>query len=82
MEKRICRKCLLQDMEGEEGKAYVKKYTDVLREADRAEDALYEKRLMTCRSCDYLMEATCQACGCYVELRAAAKRAGCSYKKW
>ena len=44
MEKRICRKCLLQDMEGEEGKAYVKKYTDVLREADRAEDALYEKR--------------------------------------
>ena len=32
MEKRICRKCLLQDMEGEEGKAYVKKYTDVLRE--------------------------------------------------
>lgn len=61
MDKRICRKCLLQDMEGEEGKAYVKKYTDVLREADRTEDALYEKRLMTCRSCDYLTEATCQA---------------------
>ena len=35
MEKRICRKCLLQDMEGEEGKAYVKKYTDVLQKRAR-----------------------------------------------
>lgn len=82
MELRICKKCLLQDMEGEEGKAYVKKYIDVLSKADRADTPLYEKRLAICRNCGYLTEATCQACGCYVEFRAAAKRAGCPYKRW
>ena len=82
MDMRVCRKCLLQDMEGNEGKDYIKKYIDILSKAERTGDALYAKRLDLCRNCEYLAEATCQACGWYVEIRAAGKRAGCPYKKW
>ncbi len=49
---------------------------------ERAEDTLYEKRLFECKNCDYLHSGTCNACGCYVELRAAAKNASCPKKKW
>lgn len=82
MERRVCRKCLLQDMEGTEGKDYVKKYIDVLKPEDKADEELYQGRLSVCCTCDYLAEATCKACGCYVELRAAGKRAKCPYEKW
>lgn len=82
MNKRICRKCLLRDLEGREGKDYVAKYVDVLSPEDKAEDALYEQRLAACKECEHLLEAMCNACGCYVEFRAAAKKAKCPYKKW
>lgn len=69
-------------MQGEQGKDFVKKYTDILKAKDKADDTLYEKRLSVCQECKYLSEALCQACGCYVELRAAAKVSRCPYKKW
>jgi len=69
-------------MQGENGIEFVKKYTDILKPEDKAQKELYEKRLDICKQCDYLSDALCKACGCYVELRAAAKSSRCPYKKW
>ena len=48
----------------------------------KVSDEIYGARLNVCKECDYLNEGTCNACGCYVELRAAAKTGRCPYKKW
>ena len=80
-EKRICRKCLLQDLAEEEQKD-LKKYLGVIKKQDRVPDAEYERRLNICRSCEKLTEATCQSCGCYVEYRAVVKHSHCPNKKW
>lgn len=80
-EKRICRKCLLQDLAEEEQKD-LKKYLSVIKKQDRVSDEEYEKRLNVCRECEKLTEATCQACGCYVEYRAVVKQGRCPDKKW
>ncbi len=49
---------------------------------EKAPEKLYQTRLETCQSCEYLYEGTCNACGCYAELRAAGKATHCPYKKW
>ena len=79
--RRICKKCLLQDFEGEEREKW-KKYLEVIKKEDRTKQEVYEERLNTCRACGKLLEATCEACGCYVEFRAAVKPGRCPYKKW
>lgn len=80
-EKKICKKCLMRDLEKAE-RQKLKSYLAVIKEPDRAEDVLYQKRLEVCLGCDYLTDATCNACGCYVEFRAAVKHGKCPYKKW
>ncbi len=80
-EKRICKKCLLRDLAVEDQKD-LQKYLNAIKEADRAADAVYEARLAICRECGKLSGATCEACGCYVEFRAAARHSRCPYKKW
>lgn len=63
-------------------------YETVRREIDRMSDKMrvgeeqYRKRLDICRQCDRLSGGTCLACGCYVELRAAAVHTACPRKKW
>ena len=81
-DRRICKKCLLADLDNEKLLAEVRQAIDRLDDSLRTSSDVYEKRLDTCRSCDYLNEGTCGACGCYVELRAAAKTSRCPYKKW
>ena len=78
---RICKKCLLQDLEEKE-RAKLEKYLAVIADADRCEEERRQERLAICRECERLVEATCEACGCYVEFRAALKRGKCPYKKW
>ncbi len=58
------------------------KYLEVIAPEDKTDDTLYEYRLSVCKKCDLLWDVTCAACGCYVELRAAAKEAACPHKKW
>ncbi len=83
MEKRRpCKKCLLAELDNDKLLAEVRTAIDRLDAADKVTDAEYERRLAVCRECDYLNEGTCNACGCYVELRAAAKSGNCPYKKW
>ena len=81
-EKKFCRKCLLADLDNEKLLADVRQAIDRLDESMKVSSGVYEKRLEICKSCDYLNEGTCGACGCYVELRAAAKTGRCPYKKW
>jgi hypothetical protein len=80
-EKRICKKCLLRDM-AEQDQKNLKKYLSAIKEEDRVNEAAYENRLSICTKCDFLQEATCLACGCYVEFRALGKRTSCPKKKW
>ncbi len=80
-DKRICRRCLIRDLAEEDQKDLLR-YLDIIKEPDRADQALYESRLSVCLSCDKMNAATCNACGCYVEFRALPKHARCPLKKW
>ena len=65
----ICKKCLLREM-AEADAAMIKKYVDAIKGEDRVPEKEYEARLAVCKACDRLNAGTCNACGCYVELRA------------
>lgn len=82
MEKRVCRKCLLAEIDNEKLLVDVQTAIKRLGKDMRVDENLYQKRLQHCRECDYLSDGTCGACGCYVELRAAARTGKCPYKKW
>ena len=79
---RFCRKCLLADLDDEKLLAEVRTAVDRLPEDAKVSEKRYKERLDICIGCDRLNEGTCGACGCYVELRAAAKTGRCPYKKW
>lgn len=81
-EKRICRKCLLIDQNAGREKEIVYRYIAGLSEGEKASEELFKKRLEQCRTCKWLETATCQACGCFVEVRAAVKKQKCPYKLW
>ena len=77
---RICKKCLLRDL-AEEDQKDLKKYLAAIKHEDRASEEVYEMRLGICRKCEKLAEATCEACGCYVEFRAYASYSRCKESK-
>ncbi len=80
---RYCRKCLMRDMTGEEEFfADLRSYIEAIPEEEKTKASLYEERLNTCRSCDYLFQGMCRACGCYAELRAAKHGNACPYRHW
>ncbi len=80
---RICKKCLIRELaEKEDVYASIKRMIDMVEASDKPSDAQYEERLNVCRQCDKLLEGTCTACGCYVELRAARKSTHCPHRKW
>ena len=80
--KRVCKRCLLSQIDQAELLKQVREGIDRLPAADKVSDIQYEARLAVCKQCDYLENGTCKACGCYVELRAAAKAGRCPYRKW
>ena len=77
----ICKKCLIREM-AEADYAMIEKYKQAIKTADKVTDEIYEKRLSLCKECDLLNAGTCGACGCYVELRAAAAVGHCPHKRW
>ena len=80
-QQRICKKCLLRDLAAEDQKN-IGKYIGAIKPQDRTDGEAYEERLAVCMKCEKLVEATCQACGCYVELREAIRHGRCPYQKW
>ena len=80
---RFCRRCLTREMAGkEETFCTLREYIANLDTDIKAEDGLYESRLLVCKQCDMLFQGMCRSCGCYVELRAAVARNACPRKKW
>ena len=77
----ICKKCFLREMAEEDAKM-IEKYKNGIKEIDRVTEEIYESRLAVCKECELLNAGTCGACGCYVELRAAAKVGKCPHKLW
>jgi len=57
-------------------------YIDHLDETIKAEQSVYLYRLKLCSECERLIDAMCNACGCYVELRASIDKNQCPYHKW
>jgi len=87
MEQRICTRCLLRDLAEADGAKkteleMLQTYRNAIRQADRATEEEYERRLCVCKSCGKLVSGTCRACGCYVELRAFARASRCPHRKW
>ncbi|MBQ7956281.1 MAG: hypothetical protein IJ282_11125 [Lachnospiraceae bacterium] len=82
-ERRVCKKCLTREMEGQEMVFQnMRDYIDNLEEDIKADSVLYESRLSVCKTCDNLLQGMCRSCGCYVEMRAAVTKNSCPWKKW
>lgn len=77
----VCKKCLLREMT-EADRSMIQTYIVAIKNEDRVSNDVYETRLSVCKECDRLNAGTCNACGCYVELRALTPVSHCPYKKW
>lgn len=75
--RKICIKCLLEDINEKEILVKIRELIDAIPEEDRTEKTEYDRRLSICRNCENLINGTCKKCGCYVELRAAGKKRYC-----
>ena len=73
---------LIGDIDPAEYEKKIKRLLDLMKPEEKASAETYENRLGICQACHYLSEGTCGACGCFVELRAAAGSGRCPYKKW
>ncbi len=81
--KKICRKCLIAaQAEAFDVAAEMDRFLAMLKPEDLAGDGLFSKRISICKDCSYLLGATCNACGCYVEFRANVAHSNCPKKKW
>lgn len=74
---RICRKCLLEEMDQDEVLTDVRRYIERIPQEERTEEELYRERLERCRACEQLLSGMCRVCGCFVELRAAVRVRAC-----
>lgn len=82
MEQKLCKRCLIRELDEENYHRMIGRYIEIFDRTERATEELAEKRLSLCRECDKLNAGTCLACGCYVEIRAAIGKMHCPYKKW
>ncbi len=82
--KKPCVRCLLEAAGKTDIADSVKAAISRMPDFRKADDETYRKRLDICRECEYLSDGTCLKCGCYVELRAAARDGYCPdvRKKW
>lgn len=77
-----CIRCLLEDIDPQKYEQDIKRLLTCMERSEKVPEEEYRRRLEVCRGCDYLSKGTCNACGCYVELRAAVKKGRCPYRKW
>ena len=79
---KYCRKCLTRDMDLDGYFDNLHQYIQNLGEDIKSAPDLYENRLNRCKECDRLNEGICNACGCFVELRAVIAKKSCPFGKW
>lgn len=82
--KPVCKRCLLAEVDVDGLYKKVSELIELIPEDVRAGSELYNKRLEICKSCNCLENGICRECGCFVELRAAARKNYCPsvYKYW
>lgn len=80
--KEHCIRCLLEEINPEQYEKEIGRLLQLMDRREKADPKVYEARLDACKECEYLSKGTCNACGCYVELRAAGKGSRCPYKRW
>lgn len=78
---RICKKCLLREMD--EAGFFQNMYDYIARipADDKTPEEEYERRLSICKECEKLLSGMCRMCGCYVEMRAAIALRDCPGEK-
>ncbi len=76
-----CRRCLLNELDGEYFKS-VYKYIDSLPQELKASPEIYSRRLGVCRACPELKNGMCSQCGCFAEVRAAKRHMACPMGRW
>lgn len=83
-ELRVCKKCLLRDLDEGELFQTVQAYVERLEEDIKTPKEEYGRRLGICKECEDLLGGMCRICGCYVELRAAVHSHYCPAvkRKW
>ncbi|NLZ82083.1 MAG: hypothetical protein GX915_00285 [Clostridiales bacterium] len=82
MENRVCKKCLIRDMDEYEEYKNMFEYIRNISDDIKSSQELYEERMEICKECDMLLSGMCRKCGCFVEMRAAVEKNYCPGKKW
>ena len=84
MEKRVCRRCLLDSIFEEDEYRNMQEYINSIDNYIKTDENEYRRRLDLCMKCDNLINGMCRICGCFVEVRAAVKKNYCPdiEKKW
>lgn len=84
MQKKICKRCLIDELDYDETYEQVKRLIASLPPESRVSEEVYRSRLDICRQCDELENGICGKCGCFVELRAIKPLMYCASedKKW
>ena len=77
MNQKICKRCLLSQMDEDANIAALKRYIAAYPKEKRCPPEEYARRLAICAECGELSNAMCALCGCYVELRALKKEMYC-----
>lgn len=72
----FCRRCMVPDYI-EDKEAFIEKYVDIIKPEERTDDAVYESRLRKCEKCEHHQNGICRLCGCFVVIRAVARRQSC-----
>lgn len=80
--KEHCIKCLLEELDPARYEREIERLLALMDREMKTSPEEYDRRRKICKACDYLSKGTCNACGCFVELRAATNRSHCPYKKW
>ena len=82
--KPICMRCLLLEIDPEGLYKKVSELIEAMPEDVKTNADEYSRRLDICRRCECLENGICRECGCFVELRAAAKKNYCpnAYHYW
>lgn len=76
MTQRICKRCLLQDLDGEYF-ASIYAYIQQLPQEQKTDEKEYARRLEICRACESMQNGMCALCGCFVEVRGAKAAMHC-----
>ena len=81
MNGRVCRRCLLRELDGAFFQS-IYQYIENLPAEQKADPDEYRRRLSICRECESLQNGMCAQCGCFAEVRAAKRKMNCPIGAW